>query len=108
MRLKSFAILAALALSAAISGCSTIGGQIFTNNYGAMTDAFGRSPEPVRIRMMGGTVPTAEIVDALHVPFAIIPLVNADNNQHASNENMRLGNYVDGVRSVYSLLTHPF
>jgi acetylornithine deacetylase/succinyl-diaminopimelate desuccinylase-like protein len=76
--------------------------------YGAMTDAFGRSPEPVRIRMMGGTVPTAEIVDALHVPFAIIPLVNADNNQHASNENMRLGNYVDGVRSVYSLLTHPF
>jgi lipoprotein-anchoring transpeptidase ErfK/SrfK len=39
MRLKSFAILAALALSTAISGCSTIGGQMFTNNYGAMTDA---------------------------------------------------------------------
>ncbi|TIO69094.1 MAG: L,D-transpeptidase, partial [Mesorhizobium sp.] len=39
MRLKSFAIVAALALSTAISGCSTIGGQIFTNNYGAMTDA---------------------------------------------------------------------
>ncbi|TGV50562.1 L,D-transpeptidase, partial [bacterium M00.F.Ca.ET.141.01.1.1] len=39
MRLKSFAILAALALSIAVSGCSTIGGQLFTNNYGAMTDA---------------------------------------------------------------------
>ena len=39
MRLKSFAILAALALSTAISGCSTVGGQFFTNNYGAMTDA---------------------------------------------------------------------
>ena len=39
MRLKSFAILAALALSTAVSGCSTIGGQLFTNNYGAMTDA---------------------------------------------------------------------
>ena len=40
---------------------------------------------------MGGTVPTAEIVEALKVPFAIVPLVNADNNQHASNENMRPG-----------------
>jgi acetylornithine deacetylase/succinyl-diaminopimelate desuccinylase-like protein len=76
--------------------------------YSAMVDAFGAKPEPVRIRMMGGTVPTAEIVEALHVPFAIVPLVNADNNQHASNENMRMGNYIDGVRTIYSLLTHPF
>jgi acetylornithine deacetylase/succinyl-diaminopimelate desuccinylase-like protein len=76
--------------------------------YTAMVDAFGAKPEPVRIRMMGGTVPTAEIVGALQVPFAIVPLVNADNNQHASNENMRMGNYVDGVRTIYSLVTHPF
>lgn len=66
--------------------------------YASMVDAFGAQPEPVRIRMMGGTVPTAEIVEALHVPFAIVPLVNPDNNQHASNENMRMGNYIDGVR----------
>ncbi|MEW6630633.1 MAG: L,D-transpeptidase, partial [Pseudomonadota bacterium] len=39
MRFKSLAIVAGLALSTAISGCSTIGSQIFTNNYGAMTDA---------------------------------------------------------------------
>ncbi len=76
--------------------------------YGAMSEAFGAKPEPVRIRMMGGTVPTAEIVEALQVPFAIVPLVNADNNQHASNENMRLGNYVDGIRTIYGLLTRPF
>ena len=43
--------------------------------YAAMVDAFGAKPEPVRIRMMGGTVPTAEIVGALQVPFAIVPLV---------------------------------
>ncbi len=76
--------------------------------YTAMVDAFGAKPEPVRIRMMGGTVPTAEIVEALKVPFAIVPLVNADNNQHASNENMRMGNYIDGTRTIYSLITHPF
>ncbi|TKD00750.1 MAG: L,D-transpeptidase, partial [Mesorhizobium sp.] len=39
MRMKPFAIVAAFALSAAIAGCSTIGSQIFTNNYGPITDA---------------------------------------------------------------------
>ena len=76
--------------------------------YQAMVAAFGTQPEPVRIRMMGGTVPTAEIVEVLRVPFAIVPLVNADNNQHASNENMRMGNYIDGIRTIYSLITRPF
>jgi len=53
-------------------------------------------------------VPTAEIVRVLQVPFAIIPLVNADNNQHAANENLRMGNYVSGVQTVYALMTHGF
>ncbi len=39
MRMKSFAMAAALVLSTAISGCSTIGSQMFSNNYGAVTDA---------------------------------------------------------------------
>ncbi|RUW68138.1 L,D-transpeptidase, partial [Mesorhizobium sp. M4B.F.Ca.ET.049.02.1.2] len=39
MRLKSLAIVAALAMSTAISGCSTIGARLFTNDYGAVTDA---------------------------------------------------------------------
>lgn len=74
--------------------------------YRALVDTFGAAPEPVRIRMMGGTVPTAEIVETLRVPFVIVPLVNADNNQHAANENMRIGNYVEGVRAIHGLLTH--
>lgn len=76
--------------------------------YRALSETFGAKPEPVRIRMMGGTVPTAEIVRVLPVPFAIIPLVNADNNQHAANENLRMGNYVSGVRTVYGLVTQAF
>ncbi|QPC89287.1 L,D-transpeptidase [Mesorhizobium sp. INR15] len=39
MRMKSFAIIAALALSTAIAGCSTIGSQMFSNDYGAVSDA---------------------------------------------------------------------
>src|SRR2546427_12708365 len=64
--------------------------------------------DPVQIRMMGGTVPTGAAVQALKIPFVILPLVNADNNQHSFDENMRLGNYFDGVHSLVHLLAEPF
>jgi acetylornithine deacetylase/succinyl-diaminopimelate desuccinylase-like protein len=64
--------------------------------------------EPVRIRMAGGTVPTDILVSALKQPFILIPTVNADNNQHARDENLRIGNFITGTETVYSLLTTPF
>jgi acetylornithine deacetylase/succinyl-diaminopimelate desuccinylase-like protein len=66
------------------------------------------SEEPVRIRMMGGTVPTDVLVDALSMPFVLVPTVNADNNQHAPDENLRIGHFVTGTETIYSLLTTPF
>lgn len=71
----------------------------------ALRHQFGH--EPVRIPVMGGTVPTAPLVEALKVPVLLVPLVNNDNNQHAANENLRLGNYLDGVKALYSLLNQP-
>lgn len=71
-----------------------------------MDRAWGSAP--VQIRMMGGTVPTGAAVQALGIPFVIVPLVNADNNQHSFNENMRLGNYFDGVHSLVNMLAEPF
>ncbi len=44
----------------------------------------------------------------LQMPFATIPLVNADINQHAANENLPMGNDVTGVQTVYALMTHGF
>jgi acetylornithine deacetylase/succinyl-diaminopimelate desuccinylase-like protein len=58
--------------------------------------------------MMGGSVPTDKLVDALEVPFVIIPLVNADNNQHSFDENLRIGHYLDGMRALLGLLRTPF
>lgn len=58
----------------------------------------------VRIRMMGGSLPTAQLVSTLQVPFVILPLVNADNNQHSFDENLRIGHYVDGVQTLVRLL----
>lgn len=71
-----------------------------------MHQAWGSAP--VQIRMMGGTVPTGAAVQALKVPFVIVPMVNADNNQHSKNENMRLGNYFDGIKSLTHILTQPW
>ena len=78
--------------------------------YGAVRSTSGPNPalEPVRIRMLGGTVPTDVLVDALHAPFVIVPTVNADNNQHAHDENLRIGNLVSGTETVYSLLTAAY
>jgi acetylornithine deacetylase/succinyl-diaminopimelate desuccinylase-like protein len=61
--------------------------------------------EPVRIRMSGGTVPTDVLVEALHLPFILVPTVNGDNNQHARDENLRIGNFVSGTETIYSLFT---
>jgi acetylornithine deacetylase/succinyl-diaminopimelate desuccinylase-like protein len=63
--------------------------------------------EPVRIPMMGGSVPTAPLADGLKVPILLIPLVNNDNNQHAPDENLRIGNYLEGTRTLYSLFMQP-
>lgn len=39
MRMKSFIAVAAVALSVALTGCTTDGGSIFTSNYGSVRDA---------------------------------------------------------------------
>lgn len=76
----------------------------------ALKSATGPGPggEPVRIRMMGGTVPTDVLVDALHLPFIGVPTVNSDNNQHTHDENLRIGNFISGTQTLFSLLVTPY
>lgn len=71
----------------------------------AFQKAYGQPP--VRIPIMGGGVPSGPLANGLNVPLILIPLVNADNNQHAANENLRIGNFELGVKSLYSLYTQP-
>jgi acetylornithine deacetylase/succinyl-diaminopimelate desuccinylase-like protein len=61
--------------------------------------------DPVRIRTMGGTVPVTPIIESLNLPAVIVPMVNMDNNQHSPNENLRLGNLIDGIKTCYGILT---
>jgi len=78
--------------------------------FAALRSAHASTPgsEPVRIRMLGGTLPTDVLVAALHAPFVIVSTVNADNNQHAHDENLRVGNLVSGTQTVYALITNAY
>jgi acetylornithine deacetylase/succinyl-diaminopimelate desuccinylase-like protein len=60
--------------------------------------------EPILIRTMGGSIPISLIVDALGIPAAAVPTVNIDNNQHSPNENLRLGNFFEGIVMLMAVL----
>jgi acetylornithine deacetylase/succinyl-diaminopimelate desuccinylase-like protein len=68
----------------------------------ALQDSSDQSP--VRLRQMGGTVPTADIVGPMKLPFLLVPTVNADDNQHTYDENLRMGQFLTGMRSMLGLL----
>ena len=68
----------------------------------ALTNAFGKTP--IRQRTSGGSIPISPFVTTLDIPAVTVPTVNRDNNQHSPNENIRLGNFVDGVKTVLAIL----
>ena len=68
----------------------------------ALNNAFGE--EPIRIRMSGGSIPISPFVNTLNIPAVTVPTVNRDNNQHSPNENLRLGNYRDGIKTMLAIL----
>lgn len=55
------------------------------------------------VPMMGGSLPIASIGDVLGTPFVILPIVNADNSQHAPNENLRMKEFRSGI-GIYAAL----
>lgn len=68
----------------------------------ALVKAFGK--KPVKQRTSGGSIPISPFVNELGIPAVTVPTVNRDNNQHSPNENIRLGNYVDGIKTIYAIL----
>lgn len=69
----------------------------------AMVKTFKK--EPIRIRTAGGSIPISPFVVTLGIPAVCVPTVNPDNNQHAENENIRVGNYIDAVKTFLAILT---
>lgn len=58
----------------------------------------------VALPTSGGSLPLVVIERALAVPTLSVPIVNHDNNQHAEDENLRLGNLFDGIETLRALM----
>jgi len=61
--------------------------------------------DPIKIRIMGGTVPISTFINELNIPAIIVPMVNPDNNQHSPNENLRIGHFEDAIKLFYGIFT---
>ena len=53
---------------------------------------------------MGGSLPLYLFEQTLHAKTITIPVANHDNNQHAENENIRLGNFFSGIETMAALM----
>jgi acetylornithine deacetylase/succinyl-diaminopimelate desuccinylase-like protein len=60
----------------------------------------------VELPTSGGSLPLSVISEALGTRSIVVGIANYDNNQHAANENLRLGNLWDGIDLYGALLTH--
>ncbi|MGB6606138.1 MAG: M20/M25/M40 family metallo-hydrolase [Steroidobacteraceae bacterium] len=56
---------------------------------------------PIELPIVGASSGMADVVGQLHVPMVGVSIANYDDNQHAQNENLRLGNLWDGIE-VYA------
>jgi acetylornithine deacetylase/succinyl-diaminopimelate desuccinylase-like protein len=69
----------------------------------AIEQALGQ--KPVLTPTLGGSVPLYILETATQAPQIGVPIVNHDNNQHSSNENVRIQNLWDGIDIFAALMT---
>lgn len=64
----------------------------------------GSAEPPVLMPTMGGSIPAAWFPEVLGTDVILLPVVNPDNNQHAENENLRLGSLWEGIRTFAAVM----
>jgi acetylornithine deacetylase/succinyl-diaminopimelate desuccinylase-like protein len=67
--------------------------------------ALARNGPHVLLPSLGGSLPLYVIRQETGAPSVSIGLWNHDNNQHAEDENLRLGNLWNGIAAIASVLT---
>ena len=61
--------------------------------------------EPIRMRLTGGSQPMGPFVNLLRLPAVSLRIPNPDNSIHGPDENIRLGNYREGIMECLGVLT---
>lgn len=68
---------------------------------GARAAVQSSTKEPVLlVPTSGGSLPLSIIKDVLGADAISVPIANHDNNQHAENENLRLGHLWRGIATL--------
>lgn len=62
-------------------------------------------PGAVVLPSLGGSLPLYLLREGLSAPSVTLALANHDNNQHAEDENLRLGNLWDAIEVAAALMT---
>lgn len=59
----------------------------------------------VKMRTTGGSQPIAPFIQTLGIPAVSVRIPNPDNSIHSPNENIRLGNFLEGIETMVAVLT---
>jgi acetylornithine deacetylase/succinyl-diaminopimelate desuccinylase-like protein len=59
----------------------------------------------VQLPTIGGGLPFGVFSDSLALPTIGLAVVNFDNNQHAANENIRVGHFWEAIEIFAALVT---
>lgn len=74
---------------------------------GAMSYVFGEG-NYIRMQSTGGSQPIAPFITTLGIPAISVRIPNPDNSIHAPNENLRLGNFHEGLKMCLGILTQKY
>jgi acetylornithine deacetylase/succinyl-diaminopimelate desuccinylase-like protein len=67
----------------------------------AVEDAHGA--KPLIYPCAGGSLPTYVFTEVLDLPVISVPYANADESNHAPNENLTIENFVKGIKTCCSV-----
>lgn len=73
----------------------------------AMDRTFGQG-NYIKMQSTGGSQPIAPFISTLNIPAISVRIPNPDNSIHAPNENLRLGNFHEGIRTCLGILTQKY
>jgi len=91
-----------------------LGSAPFRTEYGTpidqwLTSAVTRATgmRPIRMRTTGGSQPIGPFINTLNIPAIAVRIPNPGNNIHAPDENLRIGNFLEGIQTCIGILTEP-
>ena len=63
-----------------------------------------RGVEPLLYPTVGGSLPDYVFTKILGLPAFVVPYANADEANHAPNENLKVACFIDGIKTGAALL----